>query len=238
MIPIRDHNPTRIAPVVTVSIIAVCFLLYLFQLTMTTLDLWMLQHRFGMIPAALSRYILLRPEINPLPPEITVLTSQFLHSGTVHLLINMWFLWVFGDNVEDSMGHARFIVFYLLCGAFAALMQTLATPTAIAPLIGASGAISGVLGAYLLLYPYAPVVTLVPVVIIPQIMKIPAFVVLSFWFMMQLFYSIYYFLAGESTTAWYAHAGGFLAGMVLIKLFKYRDQPMHSPITIFFRAKR
>jgi membrane associated rhomboid family serine protease len=154
-----------------------------------------------------------------------VFTSMFLHGSWMHLLGNLWFFWIFGDNIEDSMGHGRFVVFYLLCGTAAALLQVVVSPKSVIPMVGASGAISGVMGAYLVLYPRVRVYTLVPVGIIPLFIKLPAWTMLLYWMALQLLGGLFGALSAEGGggVAFWAHVGGFLAGVVLIKLFARRE---------------
>jgi membrane associated rhomboid family serine protease len=154
---------------------------------------------------------------------------MFLHGGWMHIIGNMLYLWIFGNNVEDAMGHRRFIVFYLLCGIAAALAQALPNPSSEVPMIGASGAISGVLGAYLLLYPHARVLVVIPIFFYPYTVRIPAGWVLGFWFLMQVASSL---SAPEQQggVAWSAHIGGFVAGMALIPLFKYKQVRLFAPM--------
>jgi membrane associated rhomboid family serine protease len=153
---------------------------------------------------------------------------MFMHGGWMHLIGNMLYLWIFGDNVEDSMGHARFLVFYLLCGIAAVLAQALPDPSSIVPMVGASGAISGVLGAYLLLYPLARVLVVIPLGFILQTMRIPAGIVLLLWFGLQLLSNAMQ-SAGQGGVAFRAHIGGFVAGMILIPLFKQRQFRLRLP---------
>jgi membrane associated rhomboid family serine protease len=153
---------------------------------------------------------------------------MFLHGGWMHLTGNMLYLWIFGNNIEDAMGHGRFIAFYLLCGLAAALAQALMEPASEIPMIGASGAISGVLGAYLLLYPHARVQVLLPVGLVMHMVSLPAVLVLGFWFVLQVLNSMVA-TAGEGGTAWFAHLGGFIAGMAFIPLFKYRRVRFFNP---------
>jgi len=183
----------------------------------------------GLIPAVLLAGAHLPPELQVVPPLMTVFTSMFLHGGWMHLIGNMLYLWIFGNNVEDAMGHGRFIAFYLLCGIAAAFAQAVSHPASTIPMVGASGAISGVLGAYLLLYPHARVLVLIPLGFFSRIMYLPAMWVLGFWFVLQLFNSM---LADPNRggVAFLAHIGGFVAGMILIPLFKYRHIPLwHGP---------
>ncbi len=150
-------------------------------------------------------------------------TSMFLHGGWLHLISNMWFLWIFGDNVEDVLGKARYIVFYLLCGLAAALTHFAVEPGSTLPVLGASGAIAGVLGAYLVLFPGARVVTLVPVFFFLQIMELPAFLILGYWFVLQILaVSVAGLGPSSGGTAWWAHVGGFLTGVVLVLVMRPR----------------
>ena len=165
-----------------------------------------------------------RPVIAGLPVAATVITSMFLHGGLLHVAGNMLYLWIFGNNVEDAMGRMRFVLFYLLCGFIAAYTHAFLVRTSATPMIGASGAISGVLGAYMLLYPRARVVTLVMLGFYLRTVEVPAVVVLGFWFAFQFLNAV--LLSGTGGgVAWYAHIGGFAAGVVLIGLFKRKDVP-------------
>ena len=163
-----------------------------------------------------------------MPPTLTVFTSMFMHGGWMHLIGNMLYLWIFGNNIEDSMGHVRFVIFYLLCGVAAVFAQALPNTDSTIPMIGASGAISGVLGAYLLLFPRAHVLVLIPLGFYAHTTRLPAMVVLGFWFLLQLLNSA---LAdpGQGGVAFGAHIGGFIAGMVLLPLFKHRHVRLFAP---------
>ncbi|RMH22715.1 MAG: rhomboid family intramembrane serine protease [Gammaproteobacteria bacterium] len=230
MIPLHDDNPTRIQPIVTVALIGLCSLFFVMELMGGERGSQQIIYSLGMIPAVLLQGAQLPPELEVLPPSLTVISSMFLHGGWMHLLGNMLYLWIFGNNVEDSMGHARFIVFYLICGIVAALSQALMNPASTIPMIGASGAISGVLGAYLLLYPYARVLVLIPLGIFSQAVRLPAMFVLGFWFLLQLFNSS--MAAGKDDVggvAFMAHIGGFVAGMILIPFFKDRSVRLFHP---------
>jgi membrane associated rhomboid family serine protease len=158
-------------------------------------------------------------------PEVTLLTSMFVHAGFFHFAGNMLYLWIFGNNVEDSMGKIRFAIFYLLCGLGAAFVQIFVSPASRIPMVGASGAISGVLGAYLLLFPHARVLTLIPLGFFTQLVEIPAVIVLGFWIVVQLFNGLLTFNFSGGGVAWFAHVGGFAVGMLLIGLFKRRTVP-------------
>jgi len=220
MIPLNDDNPTRITPFVAWTLIAMCVLVFLWQFSLGPQGMQAAVFAYGFIPANFFGQAALPPELAVVPPSITVLTSMFLHGGWMHLIGNMLYLWIFGDNVEDAMGHNRFVFFYLICGLAAALAQAIPAPGSEIPMVGASGAISGVLGAYLLLHPRAHVLVLIPLGFFTQIVKLPAMIVLGLWFGLQLFQEA---AAGEGAgVAFRAHIGGFVAGMLLVPLFKYR----------------
>ncbi len=219
MIPIHDDNPIRITPWVTVTLIAFCVLVFLWQLSLGERAAQMAAYRYGVVPAVLSGQASLPPAFAAPPAALTMISSMFLHGGFMHLAGNLLYLWIFGDNIEDVLGHARFIVFYLACGIAAALAQTAQDPASAIPMIGASGAISGVLGAYLLLFPQARVTLLLPLGFIVYTVRWPAVGVLGLWFVMQVVSSL---LAdpGQPGVAWLAHIGGFLAGLVLLPVLR------------------
>jgi len=219
MIPLRDDNPAAVTPLVTLALISACTLIFLWQSTLDSEAYEQAVYGLGFIPAIFFTDIELAPELVMAPAWFTVFSSMFLHGGFMHLIGNMLYLWIFGNNVEDSMGHGRFIVFYLACGVIAALGQSLLNPESKIPMIGASGAISGVLGAYLLLFPHAQVVVLIPFGFL-SLMRLPALWVLGLWFGMQLLYSALA-SADQGGVAFAAHASGFVAGMALIPFFKY-----------------
>lgn len=220
MIPFKDNVPTRTRPVVTVGLILVNCAVFLFQQSLPR-DLYVeTVYLFGAIPArALQFDSWFSASIHN--PGLSLVTSMFMHGGWLHLAGNMLYLWIFGNNVEDSMGHFRFVVFYLLCGLAAAAAQALSAPESTVPMIGASGAVSGVLGAYLILHPFAKVQTLVILIIFIQIIELPAILVLSVWFMLQIMNSLAA-PAGAAGVAWHAHIGGFVVGFLLIRFFQNR----------------
>jgi membrane associated rhomboid family serine protease len=228
MIPLHDDNPTQIRPLFTVAFIAACTLVFLWQLSLGSLGYQRLVYSLGLIPVVLFHKAHLPPELALVPPEVTLITSMFLHGGILHLAGNMLYLWIFGNNVEDAMGHARFVVFYLLCGIAAALAQAGLAPDSQVPMIGASGAISGVLGAYLVLYPHARVLVLIPLGFFLQLVRLPAGWVLGFWFVLQLI-SSFFTRSGEGGVAFFAHIGGFVVGMGLVVLFKRRSVRLFHP---------
>jgi membrane associated rhomboid family serine protease len=222
MIPIHDENPTVHPPYVTVSFIAACGAIFLWQLAQGPEGQQLLVYRLGVIPAVLFGHGALAPEVHALPAFATVLTSMFLHGGWLHLIGNMLYLWIFGNNVEDSMGHTRFVIFYVLCGTLAVFAHALPNSESTIPMIGASGAISGVLGAYVLLHPHARVLVLIPLGFLLYTVRLPAFGVLSLWFAMQLVSSLF---ADPNSpgVAFGAHIGGFVAGLALIPFFKRQN---------------
>jgi membrane associated rhomboid family serine protease len=217
MIPLRDDNPIRTRPVVTVAVIALCTLVFLWQLSLSANGRQQAAYLFGFIPSVLFGNARLEGEW--IPAGATIITSMFLHGGWLHLLGNMLYLWIFCDNIEDRLGRGRFLAFYLVCGGLAALCQGAADPLSEVPMIGASGAISGVLGAYLVLYPRAKVLVLLPLLIIFTTVRVPALVVLGIWFAAQLLSSFFAAPGSGGGVAFAAHVGGFVAGVVLIRLF-------------------
>jgi len=218
MIPLKDDNPSQLTPVVTIGLIVTCTLVFLWQFMQGPRAGQAIIYALGLIPSVLFGHRSLPPEVATVPAALTVFTSMFLHGGWLHLIGNMLYLWIFGDNVEDAMGHGRFLAFYLLCGVAAAFTQALPDPQSTLPMVGASGAISGVLGAYLLLYPRARVLVLVPIFIIITTMRLPASLVLGLWFVLQALSTL---AASEGGgVAFRAHVGGFIAGMLLLMFFK------------------
>ena len=227
MFPIHDDNPTRITPYVTYALLSACVLVFFWQISLGDAAQQAV-YSFGVIPSVLFATKNLPAELEILPAWLTIFSSMFLHGGWMHLIGNMLYLWVFGNNVEDAMGHRRFIVFYLACGLLAALTQAVLNPDSEIPMIGASGAISGVLGAYLLLHPHARILVVIPIVIVIYTPWIAAYWVLGFWFVLQLINSLTS-ASDVGGVAYGAHIGGFVAGMLLIPLFKYRHVPLFSP---------
>ncbi len=232
MIPIRDDNPTLRAPVITLLLIA------------ANLAVWLLVEGAGAerpLLAAVCSYALVPGELTgrahesaiDLGPALcmlgqgprwwTIATSMFLHGGWFHVLGNMWFLWIFGNNVEDAMGRARFLAFYLACGLCAALAQILVDPASTSPMLGASGAIGGVMGAYIVLFPRVRVQLLVFLGIFITTVWVPAYLMLGYWLLLQVLGTVVPGLTGAGGVAFAAHVGGFLAGLVLVSLFKNRE---------------
>lgn len=219
LIPLGDDNPIRHIrhAYVNWALIAVCGAVFLYQLSLDPRAENLFVYAYGTIPAVMFGYGSLPDGIVQLPPVATLITSMFLHGSLMHLAGNMLFLWVLGDNVEDSTGHGRYLAFYLVCGAIAALSHAVVDPQSKIPMIGASGAISGAIGAYLLLHPHAAIRT----ILFYRIVHLPAFVVLGLWIAFQV-WSAATSIPGQPGVAWWAHIGGFVAGMLLIVPFKRR----------------
>jgi membrane associated rhomboid family serine protease len=225
-IPLKDENPTRRFPYVTVLFIGLNILIFLYQL-FSPQGLHYYVYKMGAIPYEVTHFQSIHyfPWISPdyfprLSPPLTLLTSMFLHGGIFHLLFNMLYLWIFGNNVEDFLGPARFILFYLLSGLGASFTHVIFNFNSQLPMIGASGAIAGILGAYLLLYPRARVLTLIFLFFFIRIVPIPAAVVLGLWFLLQVLN-----IGVGGGVAWFAHIGGFLVGIVLVKIFTQKRKP-------------
>ncbi|MEO5617007.1 MAG: rhomboid family intramembrane serine protease [Candidatus Eisenbacteria bacterium] len=218
MIPIRDENPSGSVPVVTRALIAVNAAVFVYEL-MIGPGIAEFFYRWGMVPLRVSLAVTNGTE--PLPgPALTFVTSMFLHGGWAHLLGNMWYLWIFGDNLEDRMGKARYIVFYLAGGLVAAGVQYALHSTSRAPTVGASGAIAAVLGGYALLYPGARVFTLLPIFPFIRIVPLPAVLVLGLWFVLQFFIgALALGTKASGGVAWWAHIGGSVFGLVMVRLF-------------------
>jgi membrane associated rhomboid family serine protease len=213
VIPLRDVIPSRTTPYITVTIILLNATAWFYEISLPARTLSRFVFIYGVVPAAFS--------------PATLITSMFLHGGWMHVIGNMWYLWIFGDNVEDRVGHGRFLIFYLLCGIAAALGQIAMDPSSAAPTIGASGAIAGVMGAYFVLYPRSRVLTLIPIIFFIQIVELPAIVLLGVWFLMQLLNAGA--VAATASTqgggvAFAAHVVGFVTGVVGIFIFRRRDR--------------
>jgi membrane associated rhomboid family serine protease len=223
VIPLKDDLPTARPAVLTVSLIALNVAAFVWQQVGVGMEASV--QIGGLYPAALLGLPAAELPASPLPAPLTVLTSMFLHGGFLHILFNMWTLWVFGNNVEDALGHGRFLAFYLVAGTAAALAQTAGAAASggrdmLLPMVGASGAISGVLAAYLVMFPRARVLTLVPIFIFIRLMYLPAFVFLGLWFALQLLGA--FAGGGGGGVAFMAHVGGFVAGLVLTPFLRPR----------------
>jgi len=220
MFPLWDDLPTKKFPLITVAIIVLNTIVYLYEASLGE-KFTQFIYAMGLIPFEITHHIDLLPT-SPSIIYLTIFTSMFMHGSIIHLLGNMLFLWIFGNNVEEYLGRVNFIIFYLVCGLSAAFTQIFFNPNSTMPMVGASGAIAGVLGAYLLLYPRARVTTVIIFGFFIRLIKIPAVVVLSFWIIYQFLYGISSLAVktGEGGVAWFAHIGGFIGGIILIKLFK------------------
>jgi membrane associated rhomboid family serine protease len=218
-IPIKDYNPLQRIhfQAVTFALIGACVVAFLWQMSLPEAESIYIG---GLIPAVLTGEV---DADLPLPAELTIVTSMFLHGGFMHLVGNMLYLWIFGDNVEDALGHVRFVAFYLLCGAAAAGAQVLSDPASVIPMVGASGAISGVLGAYLVLHPRTQVL----VMVFGRLMtRLSAFWVLGLWIGLQVVSAAAQPADVEGGTAWWAHIGGFIAGLVLVAPMRQKGVPL------------
>ncbi len=227
MIPISDDNPVRLTPVVNWALILACVLAYVWEVRLGP-GLGAAFIQYGFTPKSLMSPPLTPADETGWSALTNIFTSMFLHGGILHLAGNMLYLWIFGNNIEDAMGHARYTLFYFLCGIAAALTMAFMDPSSTTPMIGASGAISGVLGAYMLLYPRAPVTVIIPLGIIFYPFRVSAVWVVGIWFVMQLFSAA---LSNPDSpgVAWWAHVGGFAAGLLLTPFLKSSHVPFFGP---------
>ena len=224
MFPLRDNIPAKHPPFVNIGLISINVLVFLYEWQLSG-QLQQFLMEWGFVPARFQAQQAM--DVLDLSRFLPVFTSMFLHGGLLHLVFNMWMLWIFGDNVEDSMGHGRYLIFYLLCGVAAVFAQFWSAPQSAYPMVGASGAIAGVLGAYFLSYPRAKVLTLVPIFILFYLIEIPAFVFLGLWFLLQFIQGSFHLLSTSSLpeggVAWWAHVGGFACGVLLLPLFRKKQ---------------
>jgi membrane associated rhomboid family serine protease len=220
MIPLRDLNPTRRVPLITMALIAVNVLVFLYEQSLSARGLTRLFLQYGVTPARFFDGAVSGDD------ALTLLTSMFLHGGWLHVGGNMLYLWIFGNNIEDRLGAARFIAFYFLTGFAAGLLQIVIAPSSMTPMVGASGAIAGILGGYIVLFPRARVQTLVFIFIFIQVVSVPAVLLLGWWFFLQLFNGVMS-LGGyaHGGVAFFAHIGGFIAGAILIRFFTVGRNP-------------
>ena len=221
MVPLRDENPIKITPYVTYALIAVNILVFIYELTLAPPLLDGFFHLFAVVPRELSASFNGIAVNQPVPEPLTLITSQFLHAGFTHVGFNMLFLWIFCNNIEEELGSVKYLIFYLTCGVLAALSQWFFSANSMIPSLGASGAIAGVMGAYILKFPNARVVTLIPLGFFFTTVRVPAIFFLGFWFLQQAFNSIEMLEAQANVgmesggVAYWAHAGGFIFGAVL-----------------------
>ncbi|HWC98523.1 MAG TPA: rhomboid family intramembrane serine protease [Candidatus Sulfopaludibacter sp.] len=213
MFPIRDSQPSYSKPIVTVLLIVINILVFLFEFSMDPYTLNAFIAAYGLVPDQFH--------------VSAIFTAMFMHAGWLHVLGNMWFLWIFGDNIEDILGHGKYLLFYLLCGVAAAVAQTFLNPFSRVPMVGASGAIAGVMGAYLVKFPRAEIRALVTLVFFFFLTDVPAWAMLIYWFVIQLFSGVGSIASPQYAqgggTAFFAHVGGFVAGIVLIKTLGTRE---------------
>jgi membrane associated rhomboid family serine protease len=215
MFPIRDTQPSYSRPIVTILIIVLNVVVFLYEFSLDEYSRNYFIANYGLIPARFH--------------TSAVITSMFLHGGWLHIIGNMWFLWIFGDNIEDVLGHAKYLVFYVLCGIAAGMTQTFFNAGSRLPMVGASGAIAGVMGAYLVKFPHSRIVTLVFVFFFITTIDVPAVLMLLYWFFIQIFNGIGNFghsHLSQGGTAWFAHVGGFIAGILLVNLLGTREKYM------------
>jgi len=216
MIPLKDDNPTSNKPIVTYFLIGLCILIFLIQLGSQSYKTGELFYSYGLIPSVLMGHKQLPMDLYAVPAFLTIFTSMFMHGGFMHLIGNMLYMWIFADNIEDNLGPFKFIIFYLFAGIGAAMTQVFMDTQSQIPMVGASGAIGGVLGAYLINHPNARVLVLIPFGFFSQLIKIRSLYVLGFWFILQ-------FISSGGGVAYAAHIGGFVSGMILILFFNKKS---------------
>ncbi len=224
MIPLRDENPSRSIPIINIGLILSNIAVFVYQHFYTPGDVQMLFYRFGFVPYQFFHFVDFGPK-NGIGIPLSIFTAMFMHAGWLHLLGNMLYLWIFGDNIEDTLGHRRYLFFYLVCGIAATLIHGVFNVNSKIPTVGASGAIAGVLGAYMLHYPKARVRVLLIFIIFVRIVKVPALALLGVWMLLQIFGGIN--AQSEVGIAWFAHIGGFLAGcLLMVAMKKKRNHPI------------
>ncbi|HEY9850997.1 MAG TPA: rhomboid family intramembrane serine protease [Leptolyngbyaceae cyanobacterium] len=221
MVPLNDDNPTKITPYLTYALIAINIVIFLYELSLPPQELQSFFRTYAIVPRDLTASLLSREPNQILPQFLTLVTSQFLHGGFLHLAGNMLFLWIFGNNIEEQLGRFKYLIFYLTCGILAGLAQWFFSPQSNIPALGASGAIAGVLGAYILRFPHTKILTLIPLGFFFYTVRIPAIFFLGFWFLQQALYGVASLNARSNIgmesggVAYWAHAGGFVFGVVL-----------------------
>lgn len=222
MFPLRDNVPSQSTPWVTWLIIAINVMIYGYQTTLPQQEVVAFFHQYGFIPSSLTNALAQGIGLHLLPFSTPLVSSLFIHGSWLHVISNMWSMWLFGDNVEDSVGHIRFFLFYLAGGLVASMTHFAVNPVSTLPTVGASGAIAAVMGAYLFMFPLARIRTLVPLFFIPLFLNIPAIVFIGMWFISQVFSGLYTFVTPlpEGGVAWWAHVGGFVFGLLLIPLIR------------------
>ena len=225
MIPLRDSIRSKHFPKMTWAILGLNLIVFALELNLPSEIFIQFTEQYGLVPALIQS--------NPTHFVLTIFTSMFMHAGWFHLLSNLWILYIFGDNVEDRMSSWVFLMFYLFSGIIAALLQSFLFPGSMIPVIGASGAIAGILGAYILFFPSAKVVTLVPLIFFFSIIRVPALVFLGFWFVSQLFSGLASIGATGGGVAWWAHIGGFIFGLIASPFFRLRSKAVTEVNNVF-----
>ncbi len=222
MIPLQDILPRRNFPIMTYLLILINVLVFFYELKLSPAEREIFFKTWGVIPASFfDPYFRTLIGESPYHPYVTLITHLFIHGGWFHIIGNMWTLWIFGDNVEDRLGPVKFLIFYLVCGISATLFHCFIYKNSVVPLVGASGAISGVMGAYYIMYPLARIIILVPILFIPFFFEVPAFFYLLFWFFIQFYSGLFSLMIPGHIggIAWFAHLGGFAIGAIIIKVF-------------------
>lgn len=239
MIPLKDSIPHRETPFTNYIIIAVNILVFLIQASLPEPYLIAFMHKYGLVPARYTNEVW--AFFAGLPPwdYSPFLTNMFLHGGWFHLISNMWALWIFGDNVEDRLGHFRYFIFYIICGLVANLTHFITNFHSTVPVVGASGAIAGVMGAYMILFPHSRIITLIPIFFLPYFIEIPAVLYLIGWFISQLFPGLLAIVSihNGSSIAWWAHIGGFIAGIILLAFMRKKEYHRLYPDEIFINYR-
>ncbi len=231
MIPLKDDNPTSSKPIITYCLIIICIFVFLIELASPSYRTGEFFYSYGLIPSVLLGKLKLTPSMYVIPAYLTIITSMFVHGGFMHLIGNMLYMWIFADNIEDSLGKVKFLIFYILCGIGAAMAQVFTDTNSQIPMVGASGAIGGVLGAYLVNYPKAKILVLIPFGFFSQIIKIKALYVLFFWFILQFINSALTNSNGGGV-AYAAHIGGFISGVILILFLNKKNKNKSKNKTI------
>jgi len=224
MIPLRDTVKSRTFPIVNTAIIILNILVFFGESSLTDMELTELFYSFGLIPSWFLASVEMGGYVEALIPMVT---SIFLHGGWLHIISNMLFLWVFGDNIEDKVGHLKYLFFYLTVGVIANIAQIMASPDSAVPIIGASGAVAGILGAYYISFPRAKVLALIPIFFFFTLMEVRASLFIVFWFVLQVFNGVFSLTAVGNSVAWWAHIGGFLGGLILIRFFQKQRKLMY-----------
>ena len=224
-LPLFDRLISSRTPIISWCILLFCVVIFCWQLSLDSYTLRVITLKYGVIPSVIFGHQSLPPELQLFHPFLSIISSMFLHAGWLHIGSNMLYLWIFADNIEDSMGHLKFVIFYIICGTVAAFAQGIIDPESTTPMIGASGGIAGILGAYIVLHPRAPIQVLMIILIFIRFISMPAWIVLGVWIGTQ-FAAAPTSFSQEGGVAYFAHIGGFLAGACLIPFFKRKDIPL------------